>query len=416
MRVLCLCAMATRGLAQGSRRLAVALCICTAVVASFSIWRACCAGSSALSTAHHVAAGFSHLRLPVLPRQHAAQAVRRNDASQPAATAGPIAGLHVMFAMIGRDVAGELPYVLRNIERLGANMASFAVVLVENDSVDDTIAVFRKWSRACGPYFQGRCSGVLLDLGPGPARQRGKKDLALLAQARNRYLELLVKAEYKHIDYLIALDTDMCVDWDVPRMVTAINNLLPYSGTQWHALYAYGACGWYLPPRRPSNLTAADMAPFKASVIEVPPYTPGALPVYCDLFALRGTHGATHNYQDMMIWIPPGTCDVSAMTPEAAGSVNCSHLGNEPVIKVQAAFGGWGMYRADVLRTLRPGGQQVCKYESSGGSCEHIPLSECLRLQLNATQLIATGLVVEWEGCTAQERNRWQTLRWVKPP
>lgn len=41
------------------------------------------------------------------------------------------AQLEVMFAMIGRDVAQELPYILRNIERLGERFAVAHVVLVE---------------------------------------------------------------------------------------------------------------------------------------------------------------------------------------------------------------------------------------------------------------------------------------------
>jgi hypothetical protein len=158
------------------------------------------------------------------------------------------------------------------------------------------------------------------------------------------------------------------------------------------------------------------MAAFKASMVEMSPYTPGALPVYCDMFAFKGTHGGEHNYDDMMIWIPPGTCDMSAMAPESAADLECSHLGGEAVIPVQAAFGGWGMYRADILRTRGSDGQQACKYKSFGGTCEHTPLSLCLQQELNATQLLATGLVVEWEGCDAQERDRWQTLNWKQPP
>ena len=38
----------------------------------------------------------------------------------------------------------------------------------------------------------------------------GKKDLNLLGVARNKYLDVLEEANFKDVDYLIALDTDMC--------------------------------------------------------------------------------------------------------------------------------------------------------------------------------------------------------------
>ena len=39
--------------------------------------------------------------------------------------------LEVMFAMIGRNVAHELPYILNNIKRLGLRFAIAHVILVE---------------------------------------------------------------------------------------------------------------------------------------------------------------------------------------------------------------------------------------------------------------------------------------------
>ena len=46
-----------------------------------------------------------------------------------------------------------------------------------------------------------------------------KKDLRLMAAARNMYLELLGLPQYAGVDYLIAVDTDMCHPWDQGRII-----------------------------------------------------------------------------------------------------------------------------------------------------------------------------------------------------
>ena len=43
-----------------------------------------------------------------------------------------------------------------------------------------------------------------------------------------------------------------------------------------------------------------------------------------------------------------------------------------------------------------------CRHDEVEGVCEHISLSDCIRVRRNGTQLIATGLVINWEGCELQ--------------
>jgi hypothetical protein len=69
------------------------------------------------------------------------------------------------------------------------------------------------------------------------------------------------------------------------------------------------------------------------------------------------------------------------------------------VIPVRSAFGGLGIYRADVLRQ-----HPTCVYSSRTDGrtdfmeCEHVPLNLCLH-EKGAKQFISTGLLVQWEGC-----------------
>lgn len=153
-----------------------------------------------------------------------------------------VADTSVLFGMIGRDIAGELPYILANIARLAEHFKEAHVVFVENDSADDTRGVFHTWAAAFTSGSAHNRTVKVLGFTPSTA---GHKNPKLLAQARNRYLEQLVQPEYVAVNFLIAVDTDMCFPWDVKNMLKVINALLPAAGEAWHALYANGACGWY---------------------------------------------------------------------------------------------------------------------------------------------------------------------------
>lgn len=330
-----------------------------------------------------------------------------------------------MLAMIGRDVADELPWVLRNVERLADKFATAHVVLVENDSRDGTASVWKRWAANYTAQDPSRRSVHLISF----SAEKGKKDLSLLAVARNKYLEIIPP----HVDYLIAVDTDMCFPWRVEDHLHIIDALLPYRGADWDVLYANGACGWYM----------NDMGTVG---YETPPFTNGSLPVYCDLLALRDSHGVQHVMQeDSMVWLFPGSCTLNYMRPKSARSFECKTVGGVSVVPVQAAFGGWAMYAAELFRDangseesissnlsgkferssssggegseaerpapMAPAPVRGCRHDPNGG-CEHVSLSECFRRR-GAKQVLATGLVVDWEGCDEQQQHRWDT--WQPP-
>jgi len=183
--------------------------------------------------------------------------------------------LFVVFGLTGRDVAGELPFVLRNIQRLGSQFAAAHVVFTENDSSDNSTAVFDAWAERF--TFRARRRARALDArrtrvamrvwhrrpdsaqapptGAGHNRHRsahllsfhsgaGKKSLRLLAHARNLYLDYL--DTFRQADFLIAVDTDMCQPWNVPVFVDVLGALLPHVGSEWQVLYANGICGWWV--------------------------------------------------------------------------------------------------------------------------------------------------------------------------
>lgn len=71
------------------------------------------------------------------------------------------------------------------------------------------------------------------------------------------------------------------------------------------------------------------------------------------------------------------------------------------LVPLQAAFGGWALYRANLFR-----GPDGCRHDPTVWDCEHLSLARCLRERRQARQYIATGLVVHWEGCSEEEQNK----------
>lgn len=202
----------------------------------------------------------------------------------------------------------------------------------------------------------------------------------------------------------------MCFPWDTDLQTEVINNLLPSFASEWHVLYANGVCGWHIQ----HDATPGKLMQVIGNTTETPPWFPGAVPVYCDLFALRDYKGVHHPHHD--VFLIPGQC--AAPSPRQMG---CRFVGGEAVVPVEAAFGGWGMYwqglfRGGVNASIAGGGNAIgwggsaepCRYASTGSEpCEHVPLSRCVREQFEAKQLIASRLVVNWEGCTVTEQQRW---------
>lgn len=120
---------------------------------------------------------------------------------------GPVGGcttrdLTVAFALIGRDVAHELPYVLRNIERLMALFKRSHVILVENDSIDTTVDVFNAWANSMSNSTTTLGEARVLSM---TQSTRGKKDFKALADARNVYLEFLMRPEFQDVDFMIPM-------------------------------------------------------------------------------------------------------------------------------------------------------------------------------------------------------------------
>jgi hypothetical protein len=145
----------------------------------------------------------------------------------------------VLFALIGRDISTELPYVLHNIKRLSVHFPISHVLLVENNSVDETVEVF-----TAAFANRSEVAGSLLTGSILPFQSTGgRKNLGVLAAARNHALNAL-RRDFLWAELFIVVDTDLCIPWDVEEHAHVLRAL---HDEPWDALFANGICGVYLP-------------------------------------------------------------------------------------------------------------------------------------------------------------------------
>ena len=294
----------------------------------------------------------------------------------PALAVSAASELTILFVLIGRDVADELPYVLRNIERLhlAARLRRGHVLLIENDSTDSTAHVFTAWANA------SRQAANLTGEVRSFTWNTGKKDLNILARARDVYLQAVRNQEYEWAELLVPIDTDMCYPWDVTAMAAVLHELSAHTAA-WDAAFANGVCGWYL---EPANSTVGVETVRNSAHPEV-------RPVYCDHFAFIDANRSKHHGFDVLLR-PHTACNEPA--PPRAWEPTCSHLSPSlSIIPVLSAFGGMGVYRIEALRS-RPQCTHMSSHQFSNG-CEHVNLNLCLA-DAGARLIIVPRLVVNW--------------------
>jgi FkbM family methyltransferase len=104
-----------------------------------------------------------------------------------------------VFAGCARTCAPFLSYVLPNIEALASTYDAFELVIVENDSIDDTKAILREYA--------GARDNVRLIEADGLDEQYPKRT-DRIAAARNLYMEVVRETRYADCDDLVVVDFD----------------------------------------------------------------------------------------------------------------------------------------------------------------------------------------------------------------
>ena len=258
-----------------------------------------------------------------------------------------------------RDCAPHLPALFRNIEALRCLFDFSEVLLLENDSRDDSVDCIRDYANASqGIYALGF---------PGLAEQIPIKTVRL-AHLRNTALAWQQsRRSWSELDLLVVLDMD-CVNaapWDLGVMTKSLR--------------------WWWQQANSAGLFANQSGPY---------YDLWALrhPQYCpdDVWAaLARLHGQSPGLSDLQLLDAVYTPRQFELNPQS------------PPLEVDSAFGGLGFYRTSWLERAEPFycGERPLAWDGPNGRrwwrwqcCEHVSFNQALR-RMGGRLWIAPSLI-----------------------
>lgn len=239
--------------------------------------------------------------------------------------------VRAVFVGCARDCAAHLHNVIVWIEKAGTLFSSYRVVVVENDSSDDTKQILHLWSLR-NSSVEIVCLDGLHDRLP----DRGER----LAAARNAYLKHVQEKGYDGHDLLIPLDMDGVVgpEPSLDRFSAALEFLL---GDE--SVAGVFANSW---------------------------------PVYYDLWPLRHKEWCPRDcwqdFREKRVLIGPNQafhqCVIDRQIPIAA---------DRSPIEVESAFGGLGIYRMAAVK----GGEYIGVTPQGTSVCDHVGLNATAALR-----------------------------------
>jgi len=235
----------------------------------------------------------------------------------------------VVICAAVRNGGIRLPHSLRAIDQLRSNSAMSKVIIVTNDNADDTQAILRSWADC-------RNNVIVINLDGIDRALFGKLDR--LAFARNTYISELMR--FDNVDYEIVCIMDM----DGPNesisatdVATQINEL-----RDWSALFANQRVAYY------------------------------------DIFALRHTKWCPNDcWQEVgaTSWFPFGSIQRQRAIRRLVYSRQYLISPSTPMLEVDSAFGGFGIYRKQAIRGCWYGGRDKKGREI----CEHVVFHQQMR-------------------------------------
>lgn len=236
------------------------------------------------------------------------------------------AKLRAVILLLARNIAKSIDNTIKHVEAIGGLFDDYAVQVFENDSTDNTVQKLKLWAANSGVVAVQSNSMRRPKWGMVRSRRRGTH----MADYRNRCKHIASRA-VGVADVVIVMDSDLAGC----SLDGILNTLSRWGG--WDAVFSNGLRhdidGW----------------------------------VQADAWALR-----QHN------WVAKPFASIRHIMPARGAAW----------LPVRSAFGGMGIYRANVYASSR----------YSGGDCEHVKFHRALvnrgftRLFINPSQLV----VYEW--------------------
>jgi len=134
----------------------------------------------------------------------------------------------VVFAGLIRDNEKCVPKIRKFLEGLGESFQDYRVLIVENDSKDNTREKLLEWQKqnpkitilGCGVNVERCC----MNLKATETKNHGSKRISKMAQLRNIYLDY-VNEHYREWDYLVVNDLDLVGDLSTNGWVSTFGYL-----------------------------------------------------------------------------------------------------------------------------------------------------------------------------------------------
>ncbi|MDF2965564.1 MAG: hypothetical protein K0Q51_952 [Rickettsiaceae bacterium] len=131
-----------------------------------------------------------------------------------------------IICAITRDNADDLGIMIKHIELIGKAFADYRVVIFENDSVDGTKFILRRW----------HANNLKVSIESEDFRNKKRPSIKFLADARNHYLDLInSRQEYDDFDIVIVVDMDMSYGIDIRGLEHSFSKV-----NEWDAVCSNG--------------------------------------------------------------------------------------------------------------------------------------------------------------------------------
>ncbi len=129
----------------------------------------------------------------------------------------------VLICGICRNVEKSVPNDIASMEKLGSHFSDYRVIIYENNSSDRTVELMRAWAQCNAKVLflsENLTKQQALDASPMKAIER----FVLIARARNKVLDVIMKEEYEDYKYVILADLDFTHPWDIANIIDTIEN------------------------------------------------------------------------------------------------------------------------------------------------------------------------------------------------
>ncbi|EDQ90679.1 uncharacterized protein MONBRDRAFT_24295 [Monosiga brevicollis MX1] len=224
----------------------------------------------------------------------------------------------VVILGLCRDNEQMLPRTMASLHKIGKLFKNYQILILENDSVDQTPALLRQLARE-DDHVHALSLQLYDDTLPFQFGEKSKRRTYAMAKLRNRLVDMMRAAPYNTADYAIVVDMDL-VTLPAERAIQAAFRLnfdvVCAHGINWH-VHLFGGRRHY------------------------------------DDFAIQDMAGNRVRYAC-------STCGEPAIDPLELGP-------ETPALRLQSCFGGFAIYNRSIF--------DHCKY--SGDDCEHLSFHMC---------------------------------------